>query len=220
MTPQVRCAAAVSSDIQAEREWLQRNKERKRRHEEAKHQLEVTQRKGDYETASCLHYAVIPELERDELECEIHPASHCEGAMLGERITSDDIARIVARPTGIPMQSLLKEEQERLVHVRASRSSCAFKSRNTCSRWLTYWQMEDVLRSCCQTGPRCTCGQRRSMHLQCHHRYMLRSWTSMVFFYATMHPSQSALPRHRGGCQWQTFMVFARDEVHHWGIHK
>ena len=124
---QVRCAAAVSSDVRAKREWLQRNKERKRRLEEAKHQLEVAHRKGDYETTSCLHYAVIPKLER-----EIHPAGHCEGAMLGEHVTSDDIARVVARAMGIPVQSLLKEEQERLVHVRASRSPCTFKSRDTC----------------------------------------------------------------------------------------
>jgi hypothetical protein len=37
--------------------------------------------------------------------------------MLSERFTSDDIARVVARATGIPVQSLLKGEQERLVHV-------------------------------------------------------------------------------------------------------
>ena len=95
--------------------------------EEAKHQLEVTQHKGNYETTSRLHYAVIP-----KLKCEIHPAGHCEGAMLGKCITSDDIAHIVARPTGIPMQTLLKEGQEWLVHVHASRSPCAFKLRNTC----------------------------------------------------------------------------------------
>ena len=40
--------------------------------------------------------------------------------MLGERVTSDDIARVVARTTGIPVQSLLKGERERLVHVRIS----------------------------------------------------------------------------------------------------
>ena len=37
--------------------------------------------------------------------------------MLSERVTSDDIARVVARATGIPVQSLLKGERERLVHV-------------------------------------------------------------------------------------------------------
>lgn len=95
-----------------ERERLHRNKERKRRLEKAKHELEVAQRKGDFEAASRLRYATIPELER-----EIPAESNGEGAMLSERVTSDDIARVVARATGIPVQTLLKGERERLVHV-------------------------------------------------------------------------------------------------------
>ena len=104
-----------SPDVQAERERLHRNKERKRRLEEAKHELEVAQRKGDYEAASRLRYATIPELERD-----IPTEGASSDAMLGERVTSDDIARVVARATGIPVQSLLKGERERLIHVRVS----------------------------------------------------------------------------------------------------
>ena len=38
--------------------------------------------------------------------------------MLHERVTSDDVARVVAKATGIPVQSLLKGEKEKLVHVR------------------------------------------------------------------------------------------------------
>ena len=37
--------------------------------------------------------------------------------MLSERVTSDDIARVIARATGIPVQTLLRGERERLVHV-------------------------------------------------------------------------------------------------------
>jgi ATP-dependent Clp protease ATP-binding subunit ClpA len=44
--------------------------------------------------------------------------SSSSGATLGERITSDDITRVVACSTGIPVQSLLKGERERLVYVR------------------------------------------------------------------------------------------------------
>ncbi|KAI0277462.1 P-loop containing nucleoside triphosphate hydrolase protein [Russula aff. rugulosa BPL654] len=105
-------AAALEERWQAERERLHRNKERKRRLEEAKHKLEVAQRKGDFEAASRLRYATIPELER-----EIPAEGNGEGAMLSERVTSDDIARVVARATGIPVQSLLKGERERLVHM-------------------------------------------------------------------------------------------------------
>ncbi|KAH9988560.1 P-loop containing nucleoside triphosphate hydrolase protein [Russula vinacea] len=105
-------AAALEERWQAERERLHRNKERKRRLEEAKHELEVAQRKGDFEAASRLRYATIPELER-----EIPAEANGEGAMLSERVTTDDIARVVARATGIPVQSLLKGDRERLVHM-------------------------------------------------------------------------------------------------------
>ena len=40
-------------------------------------------------------------------------------AMLHDRVTSADIARVVAKATGIPVQSLLKGEREKLVHVSA-----------------------------------------------------------------------------------------------------
>lgn len=105
-------AATLEERWQAERKRLHRNKERKRHLEEAKHELEVAQRKGDFEAASRLRYATIPELQR-----EIPAEGNGEGAMLSERVTSDDIARVVARATGIPVQSLLKGERERLVHM-------------------------------------------------------------------------------------------------------
>lgn len=40
-------------------------------------------------------------------------------AMLHDRVTSNDIARVVARSTGIPVQNLLKGERDKLVHVRS-----------------------------------------------------------------------------------------------------
>ena len=119
-----------------ERERLHRNKERKRRLEEAKHELEVAQRKGDFEAASRLRYATIPELER-----QIPAEGNGEGAMLSERVTSDDIARVVARATGIPVQSLLKGERERLVHVGVPCSKKRWNALIMC------WQMEGALRA-------------------------------------------------------------------------
>ncbi|KAI9455041.1 P-loop containing nucleoside triphosphate hydrolase protein [Russula earlei] len=87
--------ATLEERWKAERERLQRNKDRKRRLEEAKHELEVAQRKGDYEVASRLRYATIPELER-----EIPSEGNGESVMLSERVTSDDIARVVAARDG------------------------------------------------------------------------------------------------------------------------
>lgn len=87
--------------------------------EQAKYELEVAQRDGQFERASRLRYAVIPELEAQL------PKDHDRGdgdlnsplAMLHDRVTSSDISRVVAKATGIPVQNLLKGEREKLVHV-------------------------------------------------------------------------------------------------------
>ena len=81
----------------------------------SQHQLEVAQRKGDYEASSRLRYATIP-----ELEWKIPKEGMGSGAMLVECVTSDDIARVVARSTGISIYGLLKGERKQLVHVRSS----------------------------------------------------------------------------------------------------
>ena len=108
--------------VRIERDRLNRTKELKKRLEEAKHQLEVAQRQGEYEKASQLRFATIPDLERQlpsesetknrELEDEGKL-----GGMLHDRVTSDDIARVVAKATGIPVTNLLKGERDKLVHV-------------------------------------------------------------------------------------------------------
>jgi ATP-dependent Clp protease ATP-binding subunit ClpB len=87
--------------------------------EEAKHELDVAQRHGQYDKASQLRFGTIPELERqlpkdNEMrdDAEESPLS-----MLHDRVTSNDIARVVAKATGIPVQNLLKGERDKLVHV-------------------------------------------------------------------------------------------------------
>ncbi|KAF8589237.1 P-loop containing nucleoside triphosphate hydrolase protein [Ramaria rubella] len=115
-------AARLDELWQAERTRLQSMKETKRKLEEAKHELEVAQRQGRYDTASRLRYAVIPDLEGQLPKHSDRDADDsmvtAEGLpMLHERVTSSDIARVVAKATGIPVQSLLKGEREKLAHM-------------------------------------------------------------------------------------------------------
>ncbi|KAF7770866.1 hypothetical protein Agabi119p4_6840 [Agaricus bisporus var. burnettii] len=104
---------------QAERSRLEHVKEVKKKLEEAKYQLEVSQRQGQYELASKLRYATIPELERQlpKEEKKESLVEESEEPMLHERVTSSDIARVVAKATGIPVTNLLKGEREKLVHM-------------------------------------------------------------------------------------------------------
>lgn len=79
----------------------------------------MAQREGRYEQASKLRFATIPELERQlPTESEHQGEDSQVGTLIHDRVTSSDIARVVARATGIPVQSLLKGEKEKLVHVR------------------------------------------------------------------------------------------------------
>ena len=94
-------------------------KDIKKRLAEARHQLEVAQREGRYEFASRLRFATIPDLERQlPSESESEAMEESPMAMLHDRVTSNDISRVVARATGIPVQNLLKGERDKLVHVR------------------------------------------------------------------------------------------------------
>ncbi|KAG5636790.1 hypothetical protein H0H81_006843 [Sphagnurus paluster] len=110
---------AANHSHNKERTRLERIKNVKQRLEEAKHQLEVAQRQGEYELASRLRFSTIPDLQR-QLPTEGEPGKEdieSPLAMLHDRVTSNDISRVVAKATGIPVQNLLKGERDRLVHM-------------------------------------------------------------------------------------------------------
>jgi ATP-dependent Clp protease ATP-binding subunit ClpA len=94
-----------------ERERLEEIKSLQEQLETAKHELDVAQRQGEYERASRLRYSTIP-----DVEARLAKAEPPEGG-LHDRVTSDDIARVVSRATGIPAHNLMKGERDRLVHV-------------------------------------------------------------------------------------------------------
>jgi ATP-dependent Clp protease ATP-binding subunit ClpB len=87
---------------------MEANKETKKQLEEAKYALEVAQREGNYERASQLRFQTIPELE-SKLPHDDGDMSGQEdsgsGLMVHERVTSSDIARVVAKATGLSSYS-------------------------------------------------------------------------------------------------------------------
>jgi ATP-dependent Clp protease ATP-binding subunit ClpB len=114
-------AKRLESLWRAERERLNKLKSLKEDLEQAKYDLEVAQREGDYLRASRLRFETIPNLEK-RIPKEIEQApeaaiSEETGVLLHERVTSEDIARVVAKATGIPVQNLLKGERDKLVHM-------------------------------------------------------------------------------------------------------
>jgi len=74
-------------------------------------ELDQAQRNGDLARAGELSYGRIPDLERKLAEA----ATLTEGAMLREEVTEDDIAAVVSKWTGIPMERMLAGEREKLL---------------------------------------------------------------------------------------------------------
>jgi ATP-dependent Clp protease ATP-binding subunit ClpB len=74
-------------------------------------ELDQAQRGGDLARAGELSYGRIPELERKLAEA----STFTEGAMLREEVTEDDIAAVVSKWTGIPMERMLAGEREKLL---------------------------------------------------------------------------------------------------------
>ena len=67
--------------------------------------------------ASRLRFATIPDLEKKLPKEKDEGDVESPLAMLHDRVTSNDIARVVAKATGIPVQNLLKGERDKLVHM-------------------------------------------------------------------------------------------------------
>jgi ATP-dependent Clp protease ATP-binding subunit ClpB len=96
-----------------EREHLAKQKADKEKLERARIELERVQRQGNLERASELMYGVIPELEKTTQDEAAHEsAAH---RMIHTSVTAEDIAKTVARNTGIPVSSLVEGERERLL---------------------------------------------------------------------------------------------------------
>ncbi len=86
--------------------------------EQARTELERAQRRGDLARSAEIQYGKIPELERKLASIEkqsTQPAAR--SALLRQEVTDEDIARIVASWTGIPVSRMLESERQKLVKM-------------------------------------------------------------------------------------------------------
>ena len=106
-------AAELSARWQAEKSKLEEVRRLKEQLDRARIELEQAQRSGDLAKAGELAYGTIPELERKLQEAEAEQATR----MVQEEVTAQDIAQIVSRWTGIPVDKLMEGEREKLLHM-------------------------------------------------------------------------------------------------------
>ena len=85
--------------------------------EDLNRQIEAAEQRYDLEKAAELKYGRLPEAQRQLEEEERRAQSAKESNILRDRVTDEEIARIVERWTGIPVSRLVQGEREKLLHL-------------------------------------------------------------------------------------------------------
>ncbi len=101
---------ALTAAWKAEKEKVQETQKLKERLDQARSEVEIAQRRGDLARASELLYGVIPEIERKL-------ATSADGKLVNEAVTEEQIAGVVSRWTGIPVDKMLEGERDKLLRM-------------------------------------------------------------------------------------------------------
>ncbi|CAN7424553.1 ATP-dependent chaperone ClpB [Rhizobium rhizogenes] len=108
-------ADALTARWQAEKQKLGLAADLKKKLDEARNELAIAQRKGEFQRAGELAYGVIPDLEKDLQTAEEQDGGR--DTMVQEVVTADNIAHIVSRWTGIPVDKMLEGERDKLLRM-------------------------------------------------------------------------------------------------------
>jgi ATP-dependent Clp protease ATP-binding subunit ClpB len=109
-------SAELTQRWQAEKEKISAEAKLKEQLDAARIELEQAQRAGDLAKAGELAYGRIPQLERQVAEAQ----AAAKGAMLREEVTDQDIAAVVSRWTGIPVERMMEGEREKLLQMESA----------------------------------------------------------------------------------------------------
>ena len=104
-------SASLTGRWQAEKDKIGAEAKLKEALDAARIELDQAQRTGDLGKAGELQYGRIPDLERQLADA----GNAAKGAMLREEVTAEDIAGIVSKWTGIPVDKMLEGEREKLL---------------------------------------------------------------------------------------------------------
>jgi len=105
-------SSALTAAWQSEKAKLGEAAELKRQLDEARNELAIAQRNGEFQKAGELAYGRIPELERKLADSE---TGQC--GMVEETVTPDHVAQVVSRWTGVPVDRMLEGEREKLLRM-------------------------------------------------------------------------------------------------------
>jgi ATP-dependent Clp protease ATP-binding subunit ClpB len=106
--------AGLAARWSQEKEALDRVKDVTQRIDALRMEYERAERGGDFNRAAEIRHGELPALERELAERD---GAQPENTMVKEEVDEDDVAMVVARWTGIPVDRLLEGETEKLIHM-------------------------------------------------------------------------------------------------------
>jgi ATP-dependent Clp protease ATP-binding subunit ClpB len=112
-------AATLKERWNREKSAIQRVRQLKEEQDTMRQEEEKATRAGDWEKAAQLRYGRLSQIDRDIQAAEQNLEAVKENALLKEEIGEDDIARIVAKWTGIPVTKMLEGEVQKLIEMPA-----------------------------------------------------------------------------------------------------
>ena len=107
-------SSRLTATWQSEKQKLGLAADLKKQLDEARNELAIAQRKGEFQKAGELAYGRIPDLEKKLVEAE---SKETKGSMVEETVTPDHVAHVVSRWTGIPVDKMLEGEREKLLRM-------------------------------------------------------------------------------------------------------
>jgi ATP-dependent Clp protease ATP-binding subunit ClpB len=108
-------SSTLTARWQAEKEKLNEAQKLKEQLEQARNDLAIAQRRGEYQRAGELAYGLIPDLEKRLSAAETQDGD--KTGLVDEAVTPDDVAQVVSRWTGVPVDKMLEGEKEKLLRM-------------------------------------------------------------------------------------------------------
>ena len=108
---------AMKAQWENEKDAIGKVQQLRERIEDLNRQIEAAEQKYDLEKAAELKYGRLPEAQRQLAAQEQNAAAAKESNILRDRVTDEEIAKIVERWTGIPVSRLVQGEREKLLHL-------------------------------------------------------------------------------------------------------
>jgi ATP-dependent Clp protease ATP-binding subunit ClpB len=109
-------SAILTAQWKSAKDKLSDSQKIKEQLDKARSELDIAQRKGELARAGELAYGVIPDLEKKLKSAEQHDVSGV-GKGVKEEVTPEDIAAVVSRWTGVPVDKMLEGERAKLLRM-------------------------------------------------------------------------------------------------------